>query len=275
MNRCRRVTEIYMSAVKAENLTILYDGKPALEGVTFLLEEGETLLLLGPNGAGKTTLLKTIACFHREYTGKLQVFGKEPCEARDLIGYVPQSHSLNERVPLTAIEVVAMGGIYRRGFVHFKIPPETLEKAEKVLSFVGLGSVGDKLFSELSGGQKQRVLLARALMSDPRLLLLDEPLSALDPSARGEVAGVLNKIKRERGITMIITTHDINPLLEIGDKVMLINRRLIAFGKPEDVLQDSVIKSVYGPLARVIPVEGKLFCITGDVHLHRHGGGRL
>jgi zinc/manganese transport system ATP-binding protein len=269
------LVEIKMSAVKAENLTILYDGKPALKGVDFVLEEGETLLLLGPNGAGKTTLLRTIACFHREYTGRLEVFGKEPCEARELIGYVPQSHSLNERVPLTAIEVVAMGGLYRRGFVHFKIPPEALEKAEEVLGFVGLDGVKDKLFRELSGGQKQRVLLARALMSDPRLLLLDEPLSALDPSARAEVTGVLSKIKGERGITMIITTHDINPLLEVGDKIMLINRRLIAFGKPEEVLQDSIIKSVYGPLARVIPVEDRLFCITGDVHLHRHGGGRL
>ncbi|NJE02921.1 metal ABC transporter ATP-binding protein [Thermococcus sp. MV11] len=262
-----------MTALRAENLTILYDGKPAVEGVDFTIDEGETLLLLGPNGAGKTTLLRTIACFHREYLGRLEVFGREPCGARELIGYVPQSSNLNERVPLTALEVVAMGGVYRRGFVHFKLPPEILDKARKVLSFVGLEQVADRLFRELSGGQKQRVLLARALMSDPRLLLLDEPLSALDPSARVEVANVLDKIKRERGITMVITTHDINPLLEVGDKVMLLNRKLIAFGRPEEVLQDRVIKSVYGPLARVIPVEGKLFCITGDTHIHRHGGG--
>ncbi|WP_297458572.1 metal ABC transporter ATP-binding protein [Thermococcus sp.] len=262
-----------MKAIVAENLTITYDGKPALEGVSFSLDEGETLLLLGPNGAGKTTLLRTIACFHREYTGRLEVFGREPCDARELIGYVPQSHSLNERVPLTALDVVAMGGLYRRGFVHFRIPREILEKAEEVLGFVGLAHVRDRLFRELSGGQKQRVLLARALMSDPKLLLLDEPLSALDPSARAEVTGVLSKIKRERGITMVITTHDINPLLEIGDRIMLLNRRLIAFGRPEEVLRDSIIKSVYGPLARVIPVGGKLFCITGDVHLPRKGGG--
>ena len=265
--------EMGMKAIKAENLTILYDGKPALEGVSFSLDDGETLLLLGPNGAGKTSLLKTISCFHREYSGKLEVFGREPCEARELIGYVPQSHSLNERVPLTALEVVAMGAIYRRGFVHFKIPPEVLERAERALEFVGLGGLGERLFSQLSGGQKQRVLLARALISDPKLLLLDEPLSALDPSARAEVAGVLGKIKSRKGLTMVITTHDINPLLDIGDRVMLINKRLIAFGRPGEVLTDEIIKSVYGPLARVIPVGGKLFCITGDVHLHRHGGG--
>ncbi|BAD84992.1 ABC-type manganese/zinc transport system, ATPase component [Thermococcus kodakarensis KOD1] len=260
-----------MKAVEAENLTILYSGQPALSDVTFTLEEGKTLLLLGPNGAGKTTLLKTIACFHREYTGELRVFERPPCEARELIGYVPQSQSLNERVPLTALEVVAMGGVYRKGFVHFRIPGEVIEKAEKVLEFVGLGGIGDRLFRELSGGQKQRVLLARALMSDPRLLLLDEPLSALDPSARAEVANVLDKIKREKGVTMIITTHDINPLLEIGDLVMLINRRLIAFGRPEEVLTDEVIKSVYGPMAKVIPVGGKVYCITGDFHIHRGG----
>ncbi|ASJ13964.1 metal ABC transporter ATP-binding protein [Thermococcus radiotolerans] len=262
-----------MAAITAENLTITYDGVPAVEGVTFEIERGETLLLLGPNGAGKTTLIKTIACFHREYSGELRVFDRPPCEARELIGYVPQSHNLNERVPLTALEVVAMGGVYRRGFVHFKIAPEILEKAEEVLNFVGLAGLSGRLFRELSGGQKQRVLLARALISDPEILILDEPLSALDPSARAEVAAVLGKIKRERGITMVITTHDINPLLEVGDKVMLLNKKLVAFGKPEEVLRDSVIKSVYGPLARVVPVEDKLFCITGDTHLHRHGGG--
>ncbi len=265
--------EMEMEAITAENLTILYNGKPALGGVSFSIEKGETLLLLGPNGAGKTSLLKTVSCFHREYTGKLEVFGKNPCEAREFIGYVPQSHSLNERVPLTALEVVAMGAVYRRGFVHFKIPPETMRRAEEALEFVGLDGLGERLFSQFSGGQKQKILLARALISDPKLLLLDEPLSSLDPSARAEVARILSKIKSRKGLTMVITTHDINPLLDIGDRVMLINRRLIAFGKPEDVLTDDVVKSVYGPLARVIPVGGKLFCITGDVHLYRHGGG--
>ncbi len=262
-----------MKVIEAKDLTIYYGETPALKDVTFYLDEQKTLLLLGPNGAGKTTLLKTIACFHREYTGELKVFKKPPCEARDLIGYVPQSHVLNERVPLTALEIVAMGGIYKRGFVHFRIPREILEKAKSLLAFVGLEGVENKLFRELSGGQKQRVLLARALMSDPKLLLLDEPLSALDPSARAEVTNVLNKIKGEKGVAMVITTHDINPLLEIGDLVMLINKRLIAFGRPEEVLTDEVIKSVYGPMAKVIPVSGKLYCITGDFHIHRGGGG--
>ncbi|WP_297435572.1 metal ABC transporter ATP-binding protein [Thermococcus sp.] len=257
-----------MNAVEAENLTVLYGEQPALEGLTFNVEEGETMLLLGPNGAGKTTLLRTIAAFHGEYSGKLLVFGEPPYKARDIISYVPQSHSLNERVPLTAIEVVAMGSIYRGSFLHFRIPTSAMNKAKEVLGFVGLAGRENRLFRELSGGQKQRVLLARALMSDPRLLLLDEPLSALDPSARVEVTAVLSKIKRERGLTMIITTHDINPLLEIGDRVMLINKRLIEFGKPEEVLRDDVVKSVYGPLARAVKVEGKLFCITGDAHIY-------
>jgi len=260
-----------MAVVKAENLTVTYGDRPAVEGVTFELQEGETLLLLGPNGAGKTTLLKTISCFHREYSGELRVFDRSPCEARELIGYVPQSQTINVKVPLTVLEVVAMGGVYRRGFVHFKLPPEIIEKAKRVLGFVGLSGLEEKLFRELSGGQRQRVLLARALISDPKLLLLDEPLSALDPSARVEVTTVLGRIKRERGITMIITTHDINPLLEIGDRIMLLSKRLVAFGKPEEVLKDSLIKSVYGPLARVVPVEDKLFCIAGDAHVHAAG----
>ncbi len=259
------------TSVEAKALTIYYGKQVALRDITFQLGLSETLLLLGPNGAGKTTLLRTIAGFHTEYSGELRVLGKRPEEAKDLVSYVPQSHSLNEKVPLTALDVVAMGAIFRGGFLHRRIPPEIRERALKMLRFVGLESVADKLFRNLSGGQKQRVLLARALISDPKLLLLDEPLSALDPSARAEVTSVLDKIRKERRIAMIITTHDVNPLLEIGDKVMLINKRMIAFGRPDEALKDEIIKSVYGPMARAIKVEDRLYCITGDFHIHRLG----
>jgi len=255
--------------IVAENLTVYYDNYKAVEDTTFKLDSGETLLLLGPNGAGKTSLLKTIAGLHQSYTGKLLVFEKPPAEVRDLISYVPQSYSLNERVPLKAIEVVAMGALYKKGLIHFNIPKALLKEAEEALEFVGLGDLKNKRFAELSGGQKQRVLLARALVSKPRLLLLDEPLSALDPSARVEVVSVLAKIKREMGLTMIITTHDPNPLTEIGDKIMLINRRLIAFGTPEEVLRDDIITEVYGPLSKAVKVGERMYCFIGDVHLYR------
>ncbi len=260
-----------MEAVLAENVEILYGSYRAVEGLNFKISEGETLLLLGPNGAGKTTLLRTIAGFHKAYTGRLLVFGKRPEDARELISYVPQSHSMNELVPLKAEEVVSMGIIYKKGFFHFRIPEDAIGRAKEALSFVGLEDITEKHFSELSGGQKQRVLLARALISSPKLLLLDEPLSSLDPSARAEVAAVLGKIKREKNLTMIITTHDINPLVEIGDRVMLLNKKLIAFGTPQEVLRDEIIKGVYGPLARAINIGDRLYCITGDVHLHVKG----
>lgn len=260
-----------MKAVSAEKLSVYYDGERAVEDVTFTLEEGETLLLLGPNGAGKTTLLRVIAGIHKNYSGNLSIFGKDPDDARDVISYVPQSHTLNERVPLKNIEVVAMGGLYKRGFVHTKIPAEIKENAEEALEFVGLSDVKNKPFGELSGGQKQRVLLARALISHPKLLLLDEPLSALDPSARAEVTGVLGKIKHEKGISMIITTHDINPLAEIGDKIMLLNRKLVAYGAPDEVLRDDVITEVYGPQSKALHVGKKIYCIIGDAHFFGRG----
>ncbi|MCD6558606.1 MAG: metal ABC transporter ATP-binding protein [Palaeococcus sp.] len=260
-----------MEAVSAEKLNIYYDGEKAVEDVTFTLKEGETLLLLGPNGAGKTTLLRVIAGIHQNYDGKLSIFGKEPDKVRDILSYVPQSHTLNERVPLKSIEVVSMGGLYRKGFIHTKIPGEIKKDAKEALEFVGLADVKDKAFNELSGGQKQRVLLARALISHPRLLLLDEPLSALDPSARAEVTGILGKIKREKGISMIITTHDINPLAEVGDKIMLLNRKLVAYGSPEEVLKDDTIARVYGPQSKALRVGKRIYCIIGDAHFFKGG----
>lgn len=257
-----------MVAVEARNVSIFYRGEKAVEDVSFALGEGETLLLLGPNGAGKTTLLRTVGGFHREYRGELKVFGMSPEDAREFVVYVPQSFNLNERVPLKARDVVVMGGLYRKGFVHFRIGRKVMERAVEVLDFVGLGDVADRPFSELSGGQKQRVLLARALLSKPRLLLLDEPLSALDPSAKAEVVAVLGKIKREMGVTMMITTHDINPLVELGDRVMLLNKRVVAFGSPQEVLRNEIVTRVYGPLARAIRLDERFYCIIGDAHIH-------
>ncbi|AFK23113.1 ABC transporter ATP-binding protein [Pyrococcus sp. ST04] len=245
----------------------MYDGYEAVKDLTFRLNRGETLLLLGPNGAGKTTLLKVLAGFHTEYRGKILVFGKPPVEVRDRVAYVPQTFSLNSRVPLTVLDVVSMGGIYKSGLLHFNIPREVIERALEILDFLGLKNLANKPFRELSGGQKQRVIIARALMSNPELLLLDEPLSALDPKARIDATSALSKIKEEMGITMVITTHDVNPLIEIGDKVMLIDKRLVAFGTPEEVLRDEIIGSVYGPASRTVKVGERLYCIIGDVHL--------
>ncbi|RLF91514.1 metal ABC transporter ATP-binding protein [Thermococci archaeon] len=253
--------------IEAENLTITYNGYEAVKDLTFKLKKGETMLLLGPNGAGKTTLLRVLAGFHTEYRGKILVFGRPPLEVKDRVAYVPQTFSLNTRVPLSVLDVVAMGALYRRGIVHFNVPRDIIDRALEVLDFLGLKHLAERPFRELSSGQRQRVLIARALMSNPELLLLDEPLSALDPKARIDATSTLSKIKAEIGLTMIITTHDVNPLIEIGDKVMLIDRRLVAFGTPEEVLRDEIIGSVYGPASRTVKVGERLYCIIGDVHL--------
>lgn len=260
------------NVIEAEDLTITYNGKVAVKNLTFKLKEGETLLLLGPNGAGKTTLLKVIAGIHSEYTGKITVLGKSPRESRGYVAYVPQTITLNSEIPLTVLEVVTMGGLYKEGIVHFNVPSEIVKKSLEVLGFLGIKNLANKPFRELSGGQKQRVIIARALISDPKILLLDEPISALDPKAKATVTSTLSKIKEELNLTMIITTHDVNPLIEIGDKVMLINKKLVAFGSPEEVLRDEVISTIYGPSSKTVKVGERVYCIIGDVHL---GGGKI
>ena len=242
----------------------------AVENVSFTLKEGETLLLLGPNGSGKTTLLKVIAGIHGEYTGEIRVFNKKPEEARDIISYVPQTFKINESVPLKVLDVVLMGVLYNKRKIHVNPAREEVEKACKALETVELLDAAEKVFSELSGGQKQRVLIARALASDPKLMLLDEPISHLDPHARNEVVEALLTVKKKRRVSMVIATHDTNPLIELGDKVLLLNRKVVAFGTPEEALSDEVIMKVYGKTSRTVRIKGKVYCIIGDVHVHKH-----
>ncbi len=258
-------------AIVLRDVKITYNGNIAVENVSFSLKEGESLLLLGPNGSGKTTLVKTIAGLHKEYKGEIKVFGKPPHDSMQFVSYMPQTFKLNETVPVTALDVVAMGVIYKKPFFrHYSLKKDVVEECREALEFVGLDRVAEQPFSELSGGQKQRVILARSLVSNPKMLLLDEPLSHLDPTAKSEVVEVLLEIRRKKKITMAVTTHDTNPLIEIGDKLLILNRKMVAFGPPEEALSDEIIRKVYGDFSRTIRVEGKVYCIIGDVHLTRH-----
>lgn len=261
-----------MYMVEARGLTVKYGRVIALEEVTFRVDHPSLLTILGPNAAGKTTLLRTILGFIKPFKGELRVLGlnplKEANRVRSITGYVPQRDYVSSSVPLRVIDVVLMGLIIKEKFPRI-VTHRQLELAFSALEAVGLRDLWRRRFRDLSGGQQQKVLIARALASRPKLLLLDEPMSNMDVESRFEIAEVLNCLKRNHSIGIIVVTHDVNPMIDHTDRILLLNRRVYAFGEPSEVLIEDKLREVYGAKPKVVLINGKRYVITGDVHV-RH-----
>ncbi len=258
-----------LSAVELEGVSVGYDSFPVLEGVSMAVPHPSVAVVMGPNGSGKTTLLRTLLGLLRPMEGRVRVLGLDPSEdrieVRRMVGYVPQRESISAEIPLRVMDVVLMGRLARRRPPR-RVTPEDVEAAERALEEVGLPDLGDAVFNELSGGQRQRVLLARALASDPKLLLLDEPLSATDAASRDVIAGTIAR-KRGEGVSSIIVTHDVNPLAEVTDYLALLSGgRLVAFGRVAEVLTPPNLSTVYGGRVRIFREGGLCFAIVGDRH---------
>ncbi|RLF97811.1 MAG: metal ABC transporter ATP-binding protein [Thaumarchaeota archaeon] len=261
-----------INEIIVEDLVVEYDGYRALEELSFKMKLPKFLTIMGPNGAGKTTLLRALIGLIKPVRGNISVLGfnplREALKLRRLVGYVPQRERIEASVPFKVKSVVLMGRLCRR-----KVPripsKEDIKMAKEALAKVGAEDLWDKPFSRLSGGQQQRVLIARALISNPKLLLLDEPLTAIDVTSQWEILETLKKLERDEGIGIILVTHDINPVVEYTDEVMLLNRRLIAYGSLTDVLTEENLKKAYGPKVKVVAHEGICYAITGDIHV-RH-----
>uniref|UniRef100_A0A7C3YHT4 Metal ABC transporter ATP-binding protein n=1 Tax=Geoglobus ahangari TaxID=113653 RepID=A0A7C3YHT4_9EURY len=248
--------------ITAENVHFSYKEK-VLENVNFKIDEGEFVAILGPNGAGKTTLLKLIMGLLRPDEGVIRVFGYDPARNREkiakLVGYLPQREVISLDLPLTVRQVLS---------IPFKAKGIKIneEKLIEALSEVNLQNKLDSLFSKLSGGQQQRILLARALIGKPKLLLLDEPFNGVDVPSQEKIVDLLNELAK-KGTTVIVVVHNINLILHHVTKVMLLNRRIIAFGEPNDVFTEENIVKAYGSsIPLVICEEGYTHPLYGDHH---------
>ncbi len=258
-----------MAFLEVENLTVEYDGYRAIEDVSFKVERAKIVTLIGPNGAGKTTLLRAIAGLIKPAKGKIRVGGislrEDPIRARKLMGYVPQWERINTGVPLKVKDIVLMGRLIKRKPPRIPMRKD-VEAAKNALKLVGLEDAWDKPFTSLSGGQQQRVLIARCCATEARLMLLDEPFSAVDTRSLQNLLELIDRARSEYGITVLLATHDVNPILEYTDLVMILNRRLISFGSPDVAITEEALKTVYGPVAKVIRYGKICYTVSGDVH---------
>jgi zinc transport system ATP-binding protein len=236
-----------VSAVQISDLSFSYENLPVLEKINCEITRGSFVGIMGPNGGGKTTLLKLLMGFLQPGRGRVRIFGQPPSSVLTRIGYVPQFHRTDRDFPITVLELVLLGALSKTTFWGF-YPPAIKEKAESLIEELGLAAYMKKPFSSLSGGLAQRALLARSLLSDPDLLLLDEPMANIDlPSSRA----ILNRLQELRGKkTVLLVTHDLETVLERIDRVLCIQTGLTSY-LPEEVCEHFALGLYHTPLLEI------------------------
>jgi zinc transport system ATP-binding protein len=227
--------------IHIENLTFSYGPATVLENANVVLSEREFVSIVGPNGGGKTTLLKLILGLLEPQSGSISVFGHRPEKGRKWIGYLPQYTSLDSQFPATALDVVLMGRLGETRKLGFYTKDDH-EIAHAMLKQVGLNQLHHRPLNDLSGGQKQRVLIARALVSNPKLLLLDEPTSSLDEYVEQELYDLLQELNEE--LTIAVVSHDVAYVSRYVEKVICVNREVHTH--PVSEIDENLIHNMYG-----------------------------
>lgn len=230
-------------AVNVENLYVEIEGKTILEDINLKIYRGEIVAVVGPNGGGKTTFLKTLLGLINPTRGRVEIFGKPPKEAvkKHLVGYLPQRVNFKRESCLSALDVVLLGLWYK------DLPKgEKVKRALQTMERFGVGHLAGERFSNLSGGQQQRVNLARAVVGEPKLLLLDEPTTGIDFPGQQSFYELIKALRDEKGFTVIMVTHDVGVVWRYVDKAVCINRRLHYHGEPQAILRPEILKLVYG-----------------------------
>lgn len=233
-----------MKVIEIEKLVVAYDeDKPVLDDFNLGIEKGRMTAFVGPNGAGKSTLIKAILEFVKPITGSITINGKKYAQEKKKIAYVPQRGSVDWDFPTTLYDVVEMGSYGRVGFLK-RVPKSEKNRVMEAIEKVDMLEYVDRQISQLSGGQQQRVFIARALVQDAEIYLLDEPFQGIDKKTEGSIVKILKGLKEE-GKTVIVVHHDLQTVPEYFDEVVLINRKVIASGKVNEVFTKENIDETY------------------------------
>jgi zinc/manganese transport system ATP-binding protein len=248
--------------LSVQDVSVRLSGREVLSDVSFGIRPGEFTGLIGSNGAGKTTLFRVILGLQPPNAGRVLVDGQPRSRRNPLIGYVPQKFLLDPDMPLRARDLVGLGiDAHRFGIPRPSRARRTL--VEQMLDAVDAGSFADARVGNLSGGEQQRVLIAHALIGAPKLLLLDEPLANLDLRSGQEVVRLLARIAREQDIAVLISAHEMNPLLPVMDRIVYLAAGRAASGTTEEVVRAEVLSKLYGHHVDVLNVHGRVLVVAG------------
>jgi len=248
-----------------------YNGRFALEDITFHLHAGERIAVVGPNGAGKSTLFKVVAGVMQQVSGEVNVYGSTP-RGHVCIAYIPQRSQVDWDFPVSVADVVMMGRIAQLGLLGWP-KKRDWDLVHEMLRIVNLDELSKRQISELSGGQQQRMFIARALAQEAELMLMDEPLSGLDTPSQDGILSLLDELKRQN-VTVMVATHDLEQAAQYFDRIMLLNHNLIGIGTADTVLTTENLIRAYGGRIRNVDESGVLTvddcCDEGDEHGHTH-----
>jgi len=227
------------------------------------VNQGEFIVVLGPNGAGKSTLLKLLLGLLKPGAGVVHVLGNSPRRGNQAIGYAPQHRVLEADLALRARDVVGFGLDGHRWGTGL---PSSKRRAiiDKALQEVDASAFADAPVGQLSGGEQQRLLLAQALLTNPRLLLLDEPLANLDLAHQQEMVALIAQVCRARNVTVMLVAHDINPLLPVVDRVIYMANGHSAIGTPDEVITSSTLTQLYGSPVEVVQALDRVFVVGAE-----------
>jgi len=238
-----------IAAVTADNLAAGYPGKTVWRNADFKINRGQFVAVIGPNGAGKTTLFRLLLGLQQPLSGSIKIFNSRPRRGNSQIGYVPQRHTIDNDVKVECIELVQLAVSANRWGLNLFSDKER-KIALETLRAVGTLELAHRSLGDLSGGELQRIFLAEALVSNPKVLLLDEPLSNLDIRRGRDLVQLIDGVVRKRNVTAFLVAHDINPLLAFLDNVIYIANGKVATGKPKEVLTSECLSTLYE-----IPIE--------------------
>jgi zinc transport system ATP-binding protein len=247
--------------VRVENLTVSYGAERALDCVSFSIKKGEFTAVMGPNGSGKTTLVKTLLGLETPASGGAWLFEEPAAGFSDWarVGYLPQGKgAVYGNFPLTVREVVAMGRLPVRKFPRFASAADG-KAVSGALEAAGITDIADRLVGDISGGQQQRAFLARALVNNPDLLLLDEPGAALDPRTRDGFYETVSRLPEAAGTTVILVTHDTAEAGKYASHMLFLDSKVVFHGTREDFCASKEVEGYFGPFAQ-------------HVMCHRHDG---
>ncbi len=273
------------SAVRFCDAAVQLRGRTIWSGVSLDVAPGEFVAVLGPNGAGKSTLIKSILGVHHLSHGDATVLGLPPGQAGKRIGYLPQRRSFDASLRVRGIDIVRLGLDGNRWGTPLPLlhrlgaaPGQQRDRVDEVLELVGATSYARRPIGQTSGGEQQRLLIAQALVHDPELLLLDEPLDSLDLPNQAAVAGLISQISRAHGITVLIVAHDVNPILDYLDRVVYLARGRALSGPPAEVITSETLTALYETPIEVLHTSAGVPVVVGHPeaparHHDRHAVG--